>query len=291
METSPDTNSVTLIAGLPVVFPWVAAQLVPELRARVFTVNIVYRESPEWRKMEALQAMTGCRDVLSTLPAGGDWRKISKAMVALLLPFFRHKEAAVLTADALRERWSFIASGLRDWRQSVHCHWAFPYWKYVDAGDAHSTPLEAVLAGKIFAWNSGVWDVVYPPWCCGCRGMVVHVGHDEANRIAAREMGLRPEHKTLVDESCLRFDAHGFSLFGAPRWKCFGDAFGEAGWFRFSRQQGWAAWNPREWDLSFEQIRSRYDGREAEFETCTDAAAETLLDSGVTLLDWWKAGK
>src|SRR4051794_5742237 len=91
-EPTPHQEAVDFIKDKPVLTREVFDQLLPELKARAFTIAGI----------EHADTLQRVRDMIAELPAGGDWKRIKKQVVAEISPYFITSEDEEERADQRR---------------------------------------------------------------------------------------------------------------------------------------------------------------------------------------------
>jgi SPP1 gp7 family putative phage head morphogenesis protein len=184
----PNEKAVAAIGAKAVVLPDTFGKLLPEIKARAFTVaGIIHAD--------ALQAI---RDRIADLPAGEDFRSIQGDVASQLLPYFidpnaddkirdKQEGAALRKAEMLVKQNGFqaYAAGMYDVMDRQRD--AFPYWQYITVGDDRVRDEHAALDGLTLPADSPFWQTHYPPWEWGCRCQVVPIDPETYDLIQSGE--------------------------------------------------------------------------------------------------------
>ncbi|MEM9282090.1 MAG: hypothetical protein AAGA96_09705, partial [Verrucomicrobiota bacterium] len=103
IEPVPFDEAAELIVGKPAVTREVFQTLLPELRARAFSMAGVY-------DLETVQTV---RDLIADLPRGGDWNQIKRDILTTMEPFWGGPDAAGAErkAELLLRLHGFMAYG------------------------------------------------------------------------------------------------------------------------------------------------------------------------------------
>lgn len=185
---SPHEEAAALIRNKPVVSKEVFNGLLPELKARAFVITGV----------EAFDVMQDVKDLLATLPAGGDWRDIKGQIEEEISPWFS-PVGANRRAEILLRTHGFQAYAAANYRTLEESKDIFPFRQYVSSEDARVRPSHAALHEKILPADSPFWLTHTPPWEWGCRCDVIGLGEEEALQIRAEDMNKPPEARRFME--------------------------------------------------------------------------------------------
>lgn len=179
---TPHTEAIDFIAGKPLVSREVFAGLLPELKARAFTIAGV----------ENAAVCAGIRAKLAQLPAGVPWDKLKKQIADDLHPFLADPEepgnriAAERRAELLLRTHGFQAYQAAAHEVGERQADVFPFLQYVTMGDGKVRPAHAALNGVVLPRNHEFWKTHTPPWDWGCRCQAIPISADDhADAVAA----------------------------------------------------------------------------------------------------------
>lgn len=212
LEPVPHDEAVDFIRGKPALASRVFGELLPELRARAFTIAGIEQH-------DTLQKV---RDMVADIPAGADWDKTKAQMVSEISPFFvgtiagydsdgqpiRRTEAEALNyaqrrAELLLRLHGFQAYSASSYRAMDAQRDVFPFWKYQSMGDEKVRDTHAALDGKILPANSDFWKNHYPPWEWACRCQVVPMMDDEVDALRASQADRPLEERDVIEGAAL----------------------------------------------------------------------------------------
>jgi SPP1 gp7 family putative phage head morphogenesis protein len=260
---TPHTEAIDFIAGKPLVSREVFAGLLPELKARAFTIAGV----------ENAAVCAGIRAKLAQLPAGVPWDKLKKQIADDLHPFLADPEepgnriAAERRAELLLRTHGFQAYQAAAYEVGERQADVFPFLEYASMGDGKVRPAHAALDGVILPRNHEFWKTHMPPWEWGCRCQAIPISADDhADAVAADAKKPEDKKNVLSDyaqqdlTATRRLVRNGVSYnVSSPAEK------GKPGAFRS---------HPGDLRLSLEDLRSRYDAQTwAEFQAWAQGQA------------------
>jgi len=183
-------------------------RLLPELRAHAFAVSGI----------ENFDALQGMRDLIATIPAGADYKKVRKQIAATLgahIPLeddlFEDAEAAAKHKAALMRRAEMIvrtqvtqAYSVVAYRELDEFRDVFPYWKYITVSDGRVRASHAALNNTILRNDHPFWKTHYPPWEFGCRCQVVGITEWEAGEERKRDARRPVEERQVMEGDLLK---------------------------------------------------------------------------------------
>lgn len=270
LKPIPFAEAARIIAEKPAVLREVFDRLLPELRARAFTVTLI----------EDANVLQTIRDKIAKLPQGAAWDDVQGDVAKALAetPWFSEQAAAV-RAQLLIRHHGFMAYAAAQHETLKATEDDFPYWKYVTMGDEAVRDSHRALDGLILPANHPFWDDHYPPWGWGCRCQIVGISRDEAEALNpsklapsdpdAQARGWRPipaQESKLVDGHLIRDNGQTVVVANRSDWK----------------------WNPGDLRIPVENLKKRYSPDVwARFE---DTARKTHIEEGrdgsITVWDW-----
>jgi SPP1 gp7 family putative phage head morphogenesis protein len=281
MLAIPHDQATALIAGKPEVTRDVWDQLHPDLQARAFTITGV----------ECLDTLANVRELIATLPSGGDYDDIKDTIFEKISPFLVDPNAS--EEDQLKQtraanRRAEMLLRLHGWTSYAQTQHAlaeahidvFPFRQYLSSEDSRVRPAHAALNKKILPANHPFWQNHTPPWEFNCRCDMVVMTKDDVDAISASEAKLPDEDKKVLPASQLNQIAtqkrivkpggQGFLDIRTPREKGGGKGY---------------EFRPGDNNLPLEQILERFTPSEKSI--FQSWAATVQLSDGRTLADYW----
>jgi hypothetical protein len=286
-EPTPNEEAVAFLKNKAVVARGVFNKMLPELKARAFTIAGVTR----------LETLQNVRDTLAELPAGGDWRTLKKSIIGEISPYFVDSDdpeeraaqmnAADRRAELLLRIHGQVAYAAAGERLDDEMSDLFPYRRYQTRGDGHVRSTHAALNGITLPFDSPFWATHTPPWEWACRCIKIKISDSDAADIRKADAQRAPEARELIEGADLeRLEKQNvlvrhldpINKKGAPT--------------PFNVQSPWEAgkpgafhWNPKDLRLSLDDLRKRYDpDLFAGFEVW--ARGVQIAELGLTLWEW-----
>lgn len=199
LTITPNKTATDYLAEKARALPGAFGSLLPELKARAFTVARVH----DFEILRRLQ------EAVTQLPQGGNWKEIRGTIAAEISPFFEETEdgkpskAARARAELILRTNGFQAYASARYRQQKATAAALPYWQYLTVGDKNVRDAHAALDGKVFPADDPFWETHYPPWDSGCRCVVVAITQGEAEEMQAEDADKDPADRRVLDEEQL----------------------------------------------------------------------------------------
>jgi SPP1 gp7 family putative phage head morphogenesis protein len=278
---TPHTEAAGAIAAKPVVAREVFDSMVPEVRARAFTITGL-------AGADGLQAARDIRNRIATLPQGGDWNTIKKDIAGRLSPFFvdptadAKKQAQQIRAcnrraELLLRTHGFQAYQATQWRMIQKQKDIFTHLKYMSMEDERVRPAHAALNGLIIPVDSPFWLTHFPPWDWGCRCQGVPMStfaveferqNNPGKVIEGARLKLLEEQGRLDLGNGIQVDVR------APREKGKENAY---------------SWDPGSLAMPLEDLRKRYAPEV--WQKFEDFARKQDIGDGRSVWDWLNAGQ
>ena len=283
LQPAPHEEAARFIAGKPAVGRAVFDGLLPELKARAFTIAGV----------ESADTLQRARDLIAALPQGADWATQKAQLLGEISPWLvddnadpetreKQVEAAARRAETLMRLHGFQAYAAADWQVMDRQRDAFPFWMYQTFGDGRVRPAHAALNGLTLPADHPFWKDHFPPWDWGCRCQVVPVTAPEAAEAARAKPGSGagwapgPEALKRMEQTGMLDLGDGKPVdIRSPRAKAA--AAGEDPAAKFG-------WDPGDLRLPLEALKARYD---AETWGAFEAMAKVTRVKGVGTLWQW----
>jgi SPP1 gp7 family putative phage head morphogenesis protein len=275
-EPTPHREAVDFIRNKPVLQQKVFKNLLPELKARAFTISGV----------ESLNVLQTVRDRLAGLPTGGDWNTIKHEIARDISPWLidpkadeetqvKQAVAADAKAELLLRTHGGQAYAAASYQVMERQKDALPYWQYFTMGDASVREEHAALEGICLPADSPFWAEHFPPWDWGCRCQAVPITREEYEEIKADDEQHPADQRNALDGPARKQVEQSNRLVRGPN---------NIVDLRTPSQRGSTyKFEPRSLTLTTQQLRGRYDADVwQQFETWS---RQVDVD-GVPLFDW-----
>jgi len=246
-------EAADFIKSKPAVTRAVFDKLLPELKARAFTVAGLERANE-------LQAV---RDLIAEIPQGGDWEE-TKRQIAALLPYAvdpdadpdeqaSQRSAGDRRAELLLRLHGFQAYSAASHNAIMEQADIFPYCQYKSMGDGKVRHTHAALNDIILPTTDPFWSGHTGPWEWGCRCQKVGLMDIDVEEIREADKGKPLEKQRIIEgEARRQLVEHGRLVRGVN----------EIYDVRTPVQKGQKnafAWNPGDMHLPLETLKARYD--------------------------------
>ncbi len=248
----PHREAAKFLRDKPSVSRAVFDELLPELRARAFTVTGI----------EAANVLQDIRDRIADLPLGGDWDKIKRDLAEKISPFLaqgddeeskgKAEAKANRRAELLLRLHGFQAYAAAAYRVMDRQRDVFPYWMYRSMGDGKVRDSHAALNGKILPSTSPFWQHHYPPWEWSCRCQVVPLMEIDVEEIRQAEQNRPLEERRVLEGAALEAVEQRNILVSGPN-----RIFDLRTASQKGQRGGWE-WSPGDLTLTPDQLRGRY---------------------------------
>jgi SPP1 gp7 family putative phage head morphogenesis protein len=251
---SPHNEAIDFIKSKPVVSQQVFNELLPELRARAFTIAGI----------EDANVLQSVRDTIATLPAGQSWDVVKKSIISQISPYIvdpnateeeraAQEAAAEAKAELLLRVHGNQAYEAASYRVMDAQRAIFKYWQYRTIGDSHVRPTHAALDGLILPHDSSFWDTHFPPWAWGCRCTVIPMSDASVAAERERDAARAPDERMVLDGPLLRELELNNRLVRGPNNIINVQSPFEAG------EPGAFHWHPGELSIPLDELKARYD--------------------------------
>ena len=244
----PNEQAADFIRSKSVVAQETFSKLLPEVRARAFTISGI-------ENMNVLQRV---RDKIAELPEGGDWDTIKGEIAKDLGPWFVDPEADAETRDGqlmaanrraelLLRTHGFEAYAAAHYDTMKRTSDVFTYWMFQTVGDERVREEHAALDGLILPADSPFWADHTPPLDWGCRCQVVSLLPEEVGEAEDSGNGftLSDSQRNLLENGGMldTGDTHPINVTSPA-------ASGKPGAF---------SWNPADLNIPIADLKKRYD--------------------------------
>lgn len=289
-DAVPYVEAAALIRGKPAVSRAIFERMLPEVRARAFTISGV----------EDANVRQAVRDAIAEIPLGRPWVDAREDVIARLTPWLGEEES-FKRAELLLRTHTFMAYQATRHEVMLAQMEALPYWQYISMDDEAVRDAHMRLHGLMLPANHPFWQDHYPPWDYGCRCQVVPVTQEDYDAVAGNTPGGAESEfgfalpPAAIDRMMLtgdmdRGDGHPVNVLSPYRRAV------ESGNAKEARS-AWR-WNPGDLRLPIERILERYDEPvRKQFETWAEKTAIPLDDlpgtvaRPVTVMQWLRGEK
>ena len=190
-EIRPHEEAAAFIRGKPVVSSDAFYQMLPELRARVFTVS----------GLEGAGVMQRVRDEIATLPEGADWDGAKKNIVKIL-DDSHFEGGSERRAELLVRTHGFQAYQATTYKAGMEAD-GTTHWQYLTMEDHRVRPTHVALDGITLPKNDPFWKKHFPPWEWGCRCRARGLNKDLVQDVQAADESRAPDEKLLLEGPAL----------------------------------------------------------------------------------------
>ena len=288
---TPHTEASAFIAEKPLLTRDVFAKLLPELRARAFTIAGV-------QNFDTLQAI---RDRLADLPLGANWDDIKSDIVPQLLPSFvdpeedaetqaAQTEAAERRAELLIRTHGQLAYATTAYEIADAQRDIFPMWMYQTLQDGRVRPSHAALDGIVLPCNDDFWKSHTPPWDWGCRCQFIPITEEDAQHMREADADKPPEKQRVLDDDSRKLLNESNTLWRPANLETGGGhpvPFNVAAPSQSGKENAYT-WHPADKTLTLADLKSRYDA--ATWGAFEQWATKTMIPGqDRTILEWIQA--
>ena len=188
----PDSVAVAAMQGKQAMLPAAFKTLLPELKARAFTIAGV-------QQMATIERVQ--KKVAEIVTEGREWKTVRGEIAAELVEALGG--GAEARAQLLLRTHGFQAYATARHQEQVAQSDIFPYWQYVTAGDNSVRESHVALDGRVFKADDPFWGDHYPPWDFGCRCIVIACNEEEVATMREEDAGLAPIARRVLEGSAL----------------------------------------------------------------------------------------
>ena len=195
----PHEEAIAMLKGKPAVLRQTFDAMLPEIRARAFTIS----------QVENLKVLQEVRNRIADLPAGADWATVRKDVAMSISPHLadasdpedkeKQLSAAFRRAELLLRTHGYQAYEAASYNAMVATQKAFPFWQYQTMEDGAVRPEHAALNGIVLPADSPFWRDHYPPWDWGCRCTVVALSPEDVDEIREQDARRNPEDRMVLE--------------------------------------------------------------------------------------------
>lgn len=266
MLAKPHQEAIALIAGKPVVTRQVFDQLLPELRARAFTITGI----------ESANVMQRVRDSIAALPRGTVWDDAKSDIVSELDPWLG--DASEQRAELLLRTHGFQAFQASNWRVAQE-DIDTTHIQYLATEDDHVRDTHLALNGITLPKDDPFWSKHFPPWEWGCRCRTRAMNPDMVEETRQADEQRNPEDKLVLEGPALRKLEEGHLFRGNRAYNVTAPADRPGGDTAFQ-------WHPDNLRITLTDLEQRYDPEVwRAFETF---AKNSDVEPDINVWDWLK---
>jgi SPP1 gp7 family putative phage head morphogenesis protein len=259
----PHAEALALMRGKPVMVRSAFDKLLPELRARAFTVTGI-------AGFDQLQRI---RESVASIAEGTTWDRAKKEIIHEL--DWDSLEASQRRAELLLRTHGFQAFQSAQWEVAQKDE-DTTHLQYLSVEDERVRPSHAALNGIVLPKDDPFWTKHYPPWEWGCRCRVRPMNPDLVDEARADDASQPPEDRDIIEGPALAQLNQGTLLRGGQRFDVTPPSDKPGGEKAFG-------WTPSDLRLPLDTILERYDPQTRQ--DFTAWAQQTDLGGGVSLLD------
>ena len=262
-QPAPHREAVALIAGKPPVVKRVFTRLLPEIRARAFTVAGI----------ESANALQRIRDQLASVPQGDQtWDQAKHQIADELEPYLgdgaERRAELVLRVNTFQAYSASIHEvGMAD-ADTTH-------FQYLHGECAVPTPSHLALNGIILPKDDPFWETHTGPWGhLGCVCYKRPMNEDLVADAQAEDETKEPEDRNVLTPVTAKRLNHGEILRGGRRYDTSIDGPDNAGF----------KWSPGDFRIPLQELEKKYDPEVwSQFQTW---AQQQALDDRQSVWDW-----
>lgn len=241
-QPTPHRDAVALIKGKPPISRDVFDRLLPDLRARAFTVTGI----------EAAHVLQRARDIIADMPEGKVWDEVKGDLVGELEPYLG--EGAEKRAELLIRTHGFQAFNASNYQSAMEDE-DTTHIQYLATEDDHVRDSHLALNGVVLPKYDPFWDTHTPPWEWGCRCRIRPMNPDLVDLERARDADRPPEERLVIEGPMRRALNEGTLIRGPRRFDVTPPSQRADGQNAFQ-------WNPRTLNLSLTEILSHMEPAE-----------------------------
>lgn len=278
LKPVPHDEAAKFIASKPVLAREAFDNLLPDLKARAFTITGV----------EAANVMQNVRDRIAELPQGADWEAVKADVAAQISPWLdtvvdpsgdgeRSVSPSERRAELLLRTHGFQAYTVAAEEVAERQRAAFPFAQYLSSDDDKVRESHAALDGLVVPADSPFWDRHTPPWEWGCRCNKVFLQADDVADMQKEDEKKIPEaRRVLTAERLQRLETSNQVTIAGPGGMPQFVNVAPSKTFTFDRKTI---------KMNAEELRPRYDAETfSTFETW--AKQQSLPETGESVWGW-----
>jgi len=258
----PHAEALALMRGKPALVRSAFDKLLPELRARAFTVTGI-------AGFDQLQRI---REDVASIAEGRTWDQAKRDIAAEL--DWDSLEASERRAELLLRTHGFQAFQAAQWEVAQKDE-DTTHLQYLSMEDERVRDTHAALNGLIIPKDDAFWTKHYPPWEWGCRCRVRPMNPDFVEDARANDAAKAPEDRDVIEGPALAQLNDGTLMRHGQRFDVTPPSDLPGGEKAFG-------WNPADMNIPLDTILERYDPPTRTDFTAwakqTDIGGRTLLE-------------
>lgn len=259
---APHEEALAIIRGKAPVAKAVFDNLLPELKARVFTVSGI----------ESANVLQRVRDSIAGLAEGRTWDQAKDDVVAELDPWLG--DGSERRAELLLRTHGFQAFQAANW-QTAQEDTDTTHLQYLTMEDERVRDTHAALDGIILPKGDPFWNKHYPPWEWGCRCLARTMNGDQVDDARDEDEDKAPDDQRVIEGPALRKLNEGTLIRDGQTFDVSAPSEENPDAFH---------WHPDDLRIPLSDLKPRYDA--AVWDQFVDYAKTVDLDSGQSLFDW-----
>ena len=264
-SSSPHKEAAALIRGKPAVAREVFDGLLPELRARAFTISGI----------ESANVMQRTQDAIAGVAEGIPWDEAKESIIEELDPFLG--EGSTARAELLLRTHAFQSFQASNWRLAQEND-DTTHLQYLTMEDDRVRESHAALEGIILPKNDPFWQTHFPPWEWGCRCRTRGMNLDQVEEAKADDAERASDDKLVLTGPVLKRLREGQIMRNGQATSVLPD-----------EREGAFHWHPDDLRISLADLKARYD--KSVFAAIKRMAMGTEVAEGVTLFAWLSGDK
>ena len=258
----PHEEAAALIEGKPAISRAVFDELLPELKARAFTVTGI----------EDADVLQRIRDAIAEVPRGMRWDDAKDNIVAELDPWLG--DDSEKRAELLLRNQTFTAFQSQTWRQAQEDD-ETTHLQYLTMEDDRVRDTHAALDGLILPKDDPFWIRHYPPWEWNCRCQVRTMDSDQVDQERKEDEERNPDDQLVLHGASLKQLRNGHLIRDGQSY----DVSPPEGDNQFE-------WHPDDLRIPLDILKDRYD--EETFAVFEEWAKSNYITPGQSVWDWLK---
>lgn len=236
---APHAEAIAYIRGKPAIVKEIFDELLPELRARAFTISGV----------SSAGVLQRCRDAIAGIAEGERWEDVKSTLIDELDPWLG--DGAGIRSEILLRTQGFQAFQAATWR-TAQADEQTTHLQYLTMEDDRVRPSHAALDGIILPKDDPFWEKHYPPWEWECRCRTRTMSADQVDEERQADEDRNEDDRNVIEGPVLDQLEHGTLIRNGQRFDVTppSDRPDGAGAFQ---------WSPANLRLPLQDLKARYD--------------------------------
>jgi len=229
------------------------------------------------------------RDIIAAVPGGETYEAARRKVIAVLKANDFNDKASVRRAELLLQHWTGVAYSTVRYRVAMQDPEAFPWWQYLTMGDKRVRAAHSALDGKIFRYDSPVWQKILPPWEPGCRCSWRELNDFQVEDIRKADEKLEPAQRRFMEGAMLERAEKGELITATKLVELKNGVPVKTSWapvqpYSLEPREGWIGWNPENMVPSPEFLQKAL--KPESYAELMKWAATRKVDGGATVKEW-----